>query len=385
LPGARVKLYLDFTGINWSGMWGNSGKTPGVVPAYDVDGDASTFSATEQANIREIWSRVAEAYSPFNIDVTTTDPGTPVFGNSTGTGIVRMVIGGTSDWYQTGIGGVSNQNGYVTADNSRGTGWCFAKNCGAGNPTVVADVTIHESGHLFGLYHQRQYDATGKFIAEYRSFENDAVSAPFMGTAYYRQRGVWSNGTIGYSNGTFVTEDDIAQIASCPAMPYNDPWGGLVMNNDFGFRPDDYGNTPETAAPLSPGAGRFVVQGVIEQTSDVDFFRVWVPAGLAVFNIDPAAYGGMLDAKLLIVDSAGNTVVSVDPAIDPAVTGFGLSASWRGNLSAGTYYIGVASSGHYGDVGQYTLTGTVLPVGVPEPGSALGVVMGAGVAARRRR
>ena len=47
---------------------------PGTTSAYDQDGLSTTFSTGELASIQEIWSRVAEKYSPFNIDVTTEDP-----------------------------------------------------------------------------------------------------------------------------------------------------------------------------------------------------------------------------------------------------------------------------------------------------------------------
>src|SRR5689334_2216724 len=44
LPSATAKLYLDFTG-DVNNNWG--GYTPGVTPAYDIDGDLTTFSNTE--------------------------------------------------------------------------------------------------------------------------------------------------------------------------------------------------------------------------------------------------------------------------------------------------------------------------------------------------
>src|SRR5215469_6320685 len=71
-PGAPHTLYLDFHGEP-SEYWGL--QTVPATPAYDVDGDPTTFSSQELANIQEIWSRVAEAFSPFNVNVTTVDPG----------------------------------------------------------------------------------------------------------------------------------------------------------------------------------------------------------------------------------------------------------------------------------------------------------------------
>ncbi len=70
-PGAPATLYLDFNGdVRNFGPYGTI-----TTPAYDIDGDTSTFSAQELSNIQHIWSGVAEKYSPFNVNVTTIDPG----------------------------------------------------------------------------------------------------------------------------------------------------------------------------------------------------------------------------------------------------------------------------------------------------------------------
>jgi len=63
-PSATAKLYIDFNGAA-AQSWG-SFSVP-ATPAYDQDGDATTFSDAELASIKEIWARVAEKYSPFNL------------------------------------------------------------------------------------------------------------------------------------------------------------------------------------------------------------------------------------------------------------------------------------------------------------------------------
>src|SRR5262245_19546730 len=79
-PGAAYTLYLDFSGFNFSGKWAvtpanPAGQgTPGNRPAYDTDGDATTFTNAEISKIKECWARTAEKYSPFNVNVTTVDP-----------------------------------------------------------------------------------------------------------------------------------------------------------------------------------------------------------------------------------------------------------------------------------------------------------------------
>ena len=42
---------------------------------WDSDGSPSTFSSAEHDWIQEVWRQVAETYAPFDVDVTTQDPG----------------------------------------------------------------------------------------------------------------------------------------------------------------------------------------------------------------------------------------------------------------------------------------------------------------------
>ncbi len=72
LPGATNVIYLDFDGeILSDTVW--SSVTLHAAP-LDLEGSSATFSASEQAFISRVWSRVAEDYAPFNIDVTTERP-----------------------------------------------------------------------------------------------------------------------------------------------------------------------------------------------------------------------------------------------------------------------------------------------------------------------
>jgi hypothetical protein len=71
LPGAKASIYLNFTG-DFTASWGSYSNI--TTPAYDIDGDPTTFSQTELNNITQIWQYVAEDYAPFNINVTTVQP-----------------------------------------------------------------------------------------------------------------------------------------------------------------------------------------------------------------------------------------------------------------------------------------------------------------------
>jgi hypothetical protein len=322
---AAAKIYLDFNG-DTSATWGSY--RPGTTPAYDTDGDATTFSDTELANIRDIFNRVAEKYAPFNIDVTTVDPGT--YANRVA---VHVVIGGSGSWLGSAAGGVAFINAFTNS--SSNNAWVFPAMLGNGTPKYVAEAAAHEAGHTFGLQHQSAYDSAGNQTAAYRG--NDANGdAPIMGNSYSARRGMWSNGTSALGSTSY--QDDLSIISSSA--------------NAFGYRADDYGSTPSTAAALSlTGTAVNATAGVIEKTSDADVFSFTTGAGGVSFTAKPSTYGGMLDAKLELRDASGSLVASADS---------GLSETLTASLAAGTYTIAVESHGGYGDVGQYTLTGNVV-------------------------
>ncbi len=44
-PGAAYTIYLDFSGFNYTGIWG--GQTPGDLSAYDNVASTGTFSSSD--------------------------------------------------------------------------------------------------------------------------------------------------------------------------------------------------------------------------------------------------------------------------------------------------------------------------------------------------
>jgi hypothetical protein len=71
-PGAAATLYLDFNG-HFEAQWGSHSNI--TTPVFSMDEDTTTFASNELAAIKEVWQRVAEDFAPFNINVTTVDPG----------------------------------------------------------------------------------------------------------------------------------------------------------------------------------------------------------------------------------------------------------------------------------------------------------------------
>ena len=220
-PGAPYMLYLNFSGFNYNGSWG--GGTPGNTPAYDIDGNADAFNSQELANIRNIWARVAEKFSAFNLSVTTIDPA--VAAGQSGTDAQRQayydnrarfmhtVIGGNGAW--SGGGGVSFLG--VTQDPQPGTGfhtnWVFSAQAPA-NLQFVAEASAHENGHGLGLYHQSDYNSN-TLVNEYSSnggASGNGSYAPVMGDSYGSQRGTWRLGSAHVNSGGPSFQNDVSRI-----------------------------------------------------------------------------------------------------------------------------------------------------------------------------
>ena len=75
-PDAPRTIFLDFDGGVISGTaWNNSYGEPITARPYDSNGDVANFSDGELRDIQRIWRLVAEDFAPFDVNVTTQDPG----------------------------------------------------------------------------------------------------------------------------------------------------------------------------------------------------------------------------------------------------------------------------------------------------------------------
>jgi hypothetical protein len=129
--------------------------------------------------------------------------------------------------------------------------------------------------------------------------------------------------------------------------------------NGFGYRADDFGNSLAAASTLTLNGTSLTGAGVVDKTSDSDVFSFTAGAGALTLAVKPTSAGGMLDAKINLEDSNGSVLSSSD---------CGLAESLSTTVAQGTYYLTVSSHGGYGDVGQYTISGTETAVTVtPQP------------------
>lgn len=341
-PGAGARLYLDFNG-HFESAWGAFHDIN--IPAYDIDGDPSSFSGAEQENILSIWRYVAEDFAPFNIDVTTLELGSFDDGAD-----LRVAIGGDGAW-TGGVNGGISYTGLYADPATPNVVFVFPDGLDGGSPRFVAESISHESGHAFRLDHQSHYDAGGVLIEEYNP--GDADRAPIMGDSYSARRGVWWYGPTDESVDDL--QDDMAIIA------------GAVD-----WRADDVGDTPGQATPLAVNNTFVGGAGIIGRMSDIDAWEFSTDDGVVMFQVSVPVGINNLDAKAALLDADGNEVVAWQ---DPDGS---YDALLVATVSSGSYCLMVGSHGLYGDVGQYLISGVVVPPGsvLPPPTDLTAVAIG---------
>jgi hypothetical protein len=342
LPGADHTIYLQFTGgTTQNTRWNTDYNLPSIdSPAYDIDGNPGSFSAVELGRITEVFNRVAEAFIPFNVNVTTVDPGAAALQRTdawdTQWGI-RVII--TEDTLGVASIGSIDSNYYDSFNWSDGSpAFVFAS--GQMRPSGLAMTICHVVGHTMGLKHH------GNTTHEYETgFGTGPTSwAPIMGAGFGQSVLQWSNGAYYDSNSN---QDDLAIITS---------------QNGFGYRPDDHGDTNSDATALTMLGSYGTGSGIIEQNTDVDVFSFVTGAGLVTLNGKSFTPGSVLKVKMDLYDSTGHLIASSNP--DDS-----MDAQISANLSAGTYFIHISGGAtgtplsstpsgfsNYGSLGRYTIS-----------------------------
>ena len=362
-PGATRSIYLDFDGETVTGTAWNTylGRDPIPARPFSTDADITTFSAAEQTIITRVWQRVAEDYSPFDVDVTTAFPSTEPR-RTAHVLITRSTdAAGQPNPYSSG-GGVSYVDVFGTFTFPHySPAWVYANNLN-NTEASMAESASHEVGHNLGLSHDGK---TGG--AEYYSGHgnNDISWAPIMGTAYYKNVTQWNRGEYYLANNL---EDDLEIITRY--LPY---------------RGDDHGNTASEATPLEVAGGTNIVsttpetdpgnaaaanKGILERTGDVDVFRFTSAAGTLSLRVDSwvspvGTRGGNVDLLARLYNESGRLLAEANP---PDRTHAELTAT----VAAGEYFLEVRATGagtplvspatgytDFGCVGQYFISGAL--------------------------
>ena len=325
--GARPVIYLDFQG-GYTPSWGG------------ITYDRPNFS---NAEIREIWRRVAEDYLPFNINVTTD---LRVFQAAPANSRQHVIITPTTT-ADPGSGGAAYVGSFDwTSDTPC---WVFE----ISSPRYCAQACSHEAGHTLGLTHDGQ-EINGVHYEYYYGHTTGNTNtswAPIMGVAYYDNVTQWSKGEYLYANNP---QDQLAIIAS---------------QNNVQYRPDDTGDTLATSRYLEAYADFTVsAQGEIERTDDTDAFQFTTGGGLVSLRVDPASLCPNLAIRAELYDAVGTLLASNNPQDT-------LWASINTNVPAGTYLFTVSGSDRndpltngfssYGSLGFYSVTGSVANVRLP--------------------
>jgi hypothetical protein len=370
LPGATKVIYLDFDGHTTSGtQWNKNYNNPSattwgndiVSVPFDMDSVAG-FSNAELDFIQYVWQRVAEDFAPFNVDVTTQDPGIENLrytGSADTAWGMRVVISATSSFYASGGGAAypTSYNWNVTSTNPAYVNnqlvthtpcFVFPNRLGPNNEKMVAEAVSHEAGHTLGLYHDGTWDGT-TFNAYYQGQNG---WAPIMGLSYYQSLTQWSKGEYPNAqnrdsyNAVIPLQDDLA-----------------VMTTGYGitFRNDDYANSTTGAASLGTG---LTGKGVIETATDVDYFSFTNSSGgnsSYSFNITGNPRDPNLDIQVKLFDGYGTLINTYNPA--------GVSVNFSTTLSTGNYYLAIEGvgtgdplQGYYSDyasLGEYNISGAV--------------------------
>jgi hypothetical protein len=359
--GSQHVIFLDFDGSTVSGTAWNASPyfvNATVHPAWTLDGDPSSFDTSERDAIASIWARVAEDYAPFDVDVTTQDPGAAAIDRTNGsdpTYGTRVLVSPSDDAITkicpAGCGGVAYIDVFDASSPDHAyyqPAWVFPQ--ALSNSTKnIAEAASHEAGHNFGLSH----DGVNAGSAYY---SGHAMWAPIMGTGYTRPVVQWSQGEYAGANNT---ENDLAIIAANGAPLRTDEDGGSIA-------------TAATALPTGPA--------YITSRTDQDFYALGSCTGPLSLAASPAATSPDLDIQLALLDTGGAAVASANPASAASSTDVanGMAASLSPSVATSSYFLrvdgvgnGTGATGYsdYASIGAYTLTisGNCTTVTPPAP------------------
>lgn len=327
-PGSDYVIYIDTDGEVLSGDWWNSYYNNGL----DINAQSPNLSDND---IYEIWQIMSEDYLPFDVNITTRRD---IYDAAHYTKSIMIILTNTSDWQSVSTTGVGRF--WSFAENNSPC-WAFPKGFnGWGNNQMLAEVCSHEVGHTLGLNHDG--NSSSGYYAGHGNW------APIMGAGYYNPVTQFSKGEYSNANNR---EDDLAIMTGR---------GGL------NYKTDDHGNSISNATPLADNnSGNISItnnHGVIEQSSDADFFSFYTGGGIINLAFTGASPKPNLKIKATLYNDSSQEILSNN------VSGQ-TNASLNTTLTAGNYYIKIEGVGDgnplntgysdYGSLGYYGISGSI--------------------------
>ena len=323
LPGVTAVLYLDYRG-GYTPTWG------GITYAKPN---------VSNAQVKDVWQRVAEDFMPFNINVTTD---IRVYEAAPENSRQRCVLTPTTT-AAPGAGGVA----YVGDWNNTGDRPCWSF---YSTGKSAAEVVSHEIGHTLGLSHDGRTTPVEGYFGGHGS--GSVGWAPIMGVGYYQPVAQWSKGEYANAN---QTQNDLAIIVN--------------NNNAVDYRTDDTGATLGAARYLEVYSDFTAsAEGVVETTGDTDAFRFTTTGGTVTLAANVVGDWSDLAIMATLADDTDTLIASNNPQTV-------LTASLSTNLAAGTYTFRVTGTGRndpltdgfsaYASLGYYSVTGSVAGAVVP--------------------
>lgn len=326
-PSAENVVYIDTDGELVSGTYWNT--------FYKQGNDmVMTPSELTDEGIYEIWKIVSEDYSAFDINITTRRD---LYNAVSFDKRTMLIITKYNGWQGISSTGIARIGSYKNSDDP-----CFSFSSGFNIQRSVqnlAEVSSHEIGHTFGLTHDG--GSTGSYYSGHGDW------GPLMGSGYNKEVTQFSKGEYAGANNF---QDDLSIITQTNNVPY---------------KTDDHGNSEGNATPLLHQGNTILEKdnnGVIEQSTDADFFSFRTGGGLIDLTFNGASPKPNLNIKATLYDENLNVVIVSE------ISGQ-VYAEFNQMLSSGLYYIKVEGVGEgnplntgysdYATLGYFGISGTI--------------------------
>jgi hypothetical protein len=356
-PGAANTIFVDFDGAKISGKAWNkqAGISEWQAKPYDTDGKPKSFNDSEVSSMAEIWERIAEDFAPFDVDVTTQDPG------KYGENVAWVLVTDSDPRSRQPL--PSPKAGSTTYMNIFGfshtayfsPAFIYGNNLGSAG--AIAEASSHSIGHIMGLSHDTSV-GTGKGKVSW---------APIMGVNHMNQVTQWSKGDY---PGAVNKQDDIGILVGALGLRRDDH-DDSRFDSGTPLVTDRKGNITSIDPSTDPDNHKAENRGLIEDQDDIDVFVFNAGKGLVDITVTPAwqAYqqdpnrGANLDIHVALFDSNGKKIAESDPRDDT-------SSRLKKQVAPGRYKLEITGVGNtasaypeYGSVGQYYIAGSVPPAG----------------------